>query len=379
LLGREVLKLTKEFDYEVWQPDLRADRVYDQYLEGGVRHFLFPADEAWEWSSLWRRTYLHSRDLVEGAKERMGDNVLLHLNDFRGRLSLDLYRRMRYRAVPILVSGHGSTLLPLEEAKHTRNPLAKMSLLWEHFRLKRLIGRVNHASEQNEGQVAKWTGFMGRKVDSLTMGCDFEFWLPNDDRASYRGLSREVCGDAGIVFVSACNFIPRKQLDKIIITFLSLMERGKFCLVLVGHGEPSYKDYLMDLGRPLLEKGRLVFVDYARKEKLREIYWSSDVFLSLGVSEGASVAAMEAMACGLRIITTENNGIGDSLRKYNSGLVLRATDYAEWRKQIGRVLDGSLKIELLPMEAARECYDWPKVAERFIERYRRLFLEASRR
>jgi glycosyltransferase involved in cell wall biosynthesis len=378
LLGREVLRLTDEFEYEVWQPDLRADRVYDHYLEGGVRHFLFPAGEACEWSSLWRRTYLYSRDLIECVKERTEDNVLLHLNDFRGRLSRELYKIMRYQNVPILVSGHGSTLLPLEEAKFTRNPLAKMSLLWEHFQLKKLIGRVNHASEQNEGQIAKWTGFIGRKVDSLTMGCDFEFWHPNDDPTSYRRLSREVCGDEGIVFVSACNFIPRKQLDKIIITFLSLIGRGKFCLVLVGHGKRDYKDYLMDLGRPLVEKGQLVFVDYSRKEKLREIYWSSDVFLSLGVSEGASVAAMEALGCGLRIITTENNGIGDTLRKYNSGLVLRPSDYTEWREQIGKVLDG-FNIELLPIETARDCYHWSNVAERFIERYQRLFWEASRK
>ena len=42
-IGNEILKITDEFDYEVWQPDLKADKIYSYEFENGLVHKLYPA------------------------------------------------------------------------------------------------------------------------------------------------------------------------------------------------------------------------------------------------------------------------------------------------------------------------------------------------
>jgi len=42
-LATEILKLTDEFEYEVWQPDLRADKIYSHTFKNGLTHRMFPA------------------------------------------------------------------------------------------------------------------------------------------------------------------------------------------------------------------------------------------------------------------------------------------------------------------------------------------------
>src|SRR5271157_4316321 len=45
LLGNAVLNITDRYDWEVWQPDYRADKIYSTTLNTGVRHLLFPATD----------------------------------------------------------------------------------------------------------------------------------------------------------------------------------------------------------------------------------------------------------------------------------------------------------------------------------------------
>ena len=44
-IGNEILKRTDKFKYEVWQPDLRADKIYSHTFESGLKHKLFPAEK----------------------------------------------------------------------------------------------------------------------------------------------------------------------------------------------------------------------------------------------------------------------------------------------------------------------------------------------
>jgi len=43
LLGNEILKLTQDFTYEVWQADTRADKIYSHTFQNGLIQKVFPA------------------------------------------------------------------------------------------------------------------------------------------------------------------------------------------------------------------------------------------------------------------------------------------------------------------------------------------------
>src|SRR6266480_2935745 len=62
-LGRWVLRGTDALEWEVWQPDARADRLLEHRFDDGVMHRLFPATEHEYRPGIFR----HVRGLASGA------------------------------------------------------------------------------------------------------------------------------------------------------------------------------------------------------------------------------------------------------------------------------------------------------------------------
>lgn len=61
-------------------------------------------------------------------------------------------------------------------------------------------------------------------------------------------------------------------------------------------------------------------------ERMREAYAAADVFVLPSLTEGLSLAGVEAMACGLPIICTDHTGVNDYVREGESGFVVPAGD-----------------------------------------------------
>jgi len=377
-LGDEVLKRATDLEYEVWQPDLRADRVYTHQFPNGLRHSLFPAVIKRDVVSLGRRRHLKSESLLAELRRRLQDDVLVQLNNFRSAQTLEILELVKSDPAPLLITGHGSSLLPWEEMKSARHPATKVSLLLEHMRFMKAIRRANFVTDENQSQVKKLEKLLRREVGYLPMGSDFDFWIPRPADWTRPPAFDKLKKEGKTIFLSVGNFISRKRFDKLIEVFSSLANVSQFCLVLVGHGEPNYSSFLKRIGSALVERGQLIFVDYVRGEKLREIYWSSDVYVAAAASEGTSVAAEYAAGCAMPIISALNNGIADLLTQLQCGLVLPEYSLQSWAERFEQVLHGD-SLRALPLPVVKEYYDWKQVASRFIYVYRRLFDTASRR
>ena len=59
---------------------------------------------------------------------------------------------------------------------------------------------------------------------------------------------------------------------------------------------------------------------------VRECYWSSDFFVQPTYYDPCSLVVLEAMACGLPVITTEQNGAGELMTDGREGYVLTSPD-----------------------------------------------------
>jgi glycosyltransferase involved in cell wall biosynthesis len=377
-LGDHVLQMSKDFAYEVWQPDLRADRIYTHYFPNGLIHSLFPAVRKRDALSMGRRTFISSDSMLVELRRRLKDDVLIQLNNFRGYLSLRIFELLQTSECPLMITGHGSSVLPWEEMKVARSPATKLSLLVEHFRFMRGVHRVDFVADENQVQVKKLERLLHREVGYLLMGTDFDFWLPRLPNAARLPGFEQMKNQGKTIFLSVGNYIPRKRFDKLIEVFSSLEDGDKSCLVLVGHGEPEYTKYLRMISEELIGKGQLMFIDYARNEALRDIYWSSDIYIAAALSEGTSVAAEYAAACNMPIVSALNNGVADLLTQLQCGMVLPAYSKDVWKEKFTSILRGQ-PVRPIPLHIAREYYDWANTTSRFIDVYRRLFALASRR
>jgi UDP-glucose:(heptosyl)LPS alpha-1,3-glucosyltransferase len=95
-------------------------------------------------------------------------------------------------------------------------------------------------------------------------------------------------------------------------------------LVVCGSGEPgSYRRLARQLGL----KDRVHFLGYY--PDVEDCYWSSDFFVQPTYYDPCSLVVLEALACGLPVITTAQNGASELLTDGTDGYILTNPDAHE--------------------------------------------------
>ncbi|GAG79491.1 unnamed protein product [marine sediment metagenome] len=143
LIGKEVLKLTDEFEYEVWQPDLRADKIYTHVFSNGLIRKLFPAEQKKKLYGIKKIKYTVSQSIYENlVKETRRNRVILRL----GAPSFEINRNIIDLGLscPIIIQYFGEFKGSLNDLfKFKRNMLAKINDIREHFVLKKIFDKVD--------------------------------------------------------------------------------------------------------------------------------------------------------------------------------------------------------------------------------------------
>lgn len=370
LLGEAVLNASDRYAWEVWQTDCRAKQVYSVTWNSGVIHRLFPATERVYRPGIRRQAGVYSEALLARLADAAGLPVVLHLHGFRNPFYGEIVVRCGMpKRFPIWMVGHGMSVAPLSEMRGWHRPLTYACLLVEHWKLSRLLRAVDVVSAQSEyarGEVKKV--FAGR-TELLTMGCDFDFWTPVPSAKQKTAVRNDLgLPPSRTAFIATGNFVPLKQFDKLIEVFGRLSARRDFVLVIAGHGDEGNTKRLQAASRPLVREGKAILHPYVTGERLRNLYWASDVYVSVSTDEGASVSVMKAMACGLPVLATPVGGTSERMRRHGVGRFIPVDGYEEWKVAIEEILDKGLP-PALDRAVAKEAYDWPQVARRFIGVY----------
>jgi glycosyltransferase involved in cell wall biosynthesis len=128
-----------------------------------------------------------------------------------------------------------------------------------------------------------------------------------------------------------------KGLEYVLDSMINIKKDFKLKLILVGNG--GERDNL----RALVEKNQIQdqveFMGEVPREKLVEIYNISNTFVMASVNnegnlEGTSIALIEAMACGLPVITTDIGGLKDIVRQVGEDLLVNEKDSLSIRDKI---------------------------------------------
>ena len=367
-LGREVLKFTNEFEYEVWQPDYRADKIYSHKFEDGLVHRLFPAEDVQELHGFKVIKEINSPAMIDFLKENATPTeVVINLNGDFCTLNNEIIKNCGN--LPLLQTFRGTINLPQTMAfKKRLNVLATINYLNKHFVTKRLIKKVDYVTYQNNLNKDTLEEIYRGPKAKLTSGCDFSFWKKLDKKASRRELG--LPEDKTIFFTSSL-LIMRKQIDKLLEVLKELDHKHDFLLLISGHGTEAYEKYLHDKAQPLLEKGKVRFVGFHTGDKLRKYYSSADLFINPSCSEGGPVSAMKALACETPLFNTNVGNVAESMEKNGSGILVGIRDYQQWKEKLEAFLSGE-KVKLFDRKEAEKLYDWQKVAARFSAIYRML-------
>ncbi len=271
---------------------------------------------------------------------------LLHI--FFGHIAVHLLPLIRAWSKPSVASFHGAdVLVDMEKPAYreaTREMLGAVTRVFARTAsLKRAV--VELGCDEN-------------KVDIVRTG------IPLDE---FPFREREFPSDGRWRFLQASRLVQKKGIATTLHAFTAfLIHYPDATLTIAGEGPMLVE--LQQLTRKLKINNQVVLPGFVSQEKLREIYYTSHIFLhpsetgSDGNQEGIPNSMLEAMATGLPVFATEHGGIPEAIENGVSGILVPERDYEALSRSL---LDAAKDFGLLKRLAQNGAN---VVAEKFDQR-----------
>ena len=226
------------------------------------------------------------------------------------------------------------------------------------------------ANSQGLKEAAE-TNVRGCQVDVIENGIDLETFYPGNRRDRTSGLR--------LLFVA--RFAVNKRLDLLLQACKELLNEGEadWSLTVIGDG-PLRQDYETFLAGDERLRQRIHLLGWVKIEQLRDHYHSSDVFVLTSDYEGMPSVVLQAMACGLPIISTRVQGSEGMVVDGENGYFIPHRDVPALKGAIRKFLHHPEWLEPFGKESARlvERYDWKYAAARYLDCYRRILADFDR-
>jgi glycosyltransferase involved in cell wall biosynthesis len=145
-------------------------------------------------------------------------------------------------------------------------------------------------------------------------------------------------------------------------------QRSAAELILVGPIDPEFK--------PILARyeGKFTYLGVLPKLDLRELYATASVFVLPSLADSFSLATLEAMACGLPVIVSENTGAAEMVEDGKNGFVVPIRDAKTIRHKLEFLYDNQgcrLEMSRNALEQA-QFSTWTQYGLKAVEFYRKL-------
>jgi glycosyltransferase involved in cell wall biosynthesis len=228
--------------------------------------------------------------------------------------------------------------IPIVRTRHVSAPIpANLATRWLYTRA---CSHVVTTGEALRRQVIQQTGLAADRVTSVPTGIDLQVFSPGDRQAS-----RALVGLPESVFIVGIVATLRswKGHRFLVDAFASIRDQGML-LVIVGDG-PG-RDNLLAQCRALGIEDRVVMP--GNQKHVANWLRSFDLFvLPSYANEGVPQALMQAMACGLPVITTPVGAIGEIVETDTTGLMVQPQSSDEIAQAVCRLRDDPILRERL--------------------------------
>jgi glycosyltransferase involved in cell wall biosynthesis len=364
LISQEVFKVNRSIDFEVWQPDLRADKIYSHTFDQGFKHKLFPAKYKKIVWGLKRKNVLVSEEIIKAITHDNTIIIHLHGNPVNFKEILKIAKNVK-----IVHTFHGVIYFPQKDVfKLRKNFLASINYVKEFLFLKKHINNIDVCTYMNKVNLSDLTSIFKGNIENLTMGVDFDAWQPTLDKNISK--KKNNVKNKTFVLTAVSRLVPLKQLDKV-ITILNQIEQKQdfdFVLFIGGNGEDAYVDYLKELSKDLIKKGKIKFLGYLKDQEVLDLYHATDLFMLNSTNEGCPVSVVKALACELPVFTTDVGHTADVLKEEEAGVVVSIYNYNVWEEKLTEILKGK-QVITLNRDTAHNHYDWNSISKKFNDIY----------
>jgi len=174
-------------------------------------------------------------------------------------------------------------------------------------------------------------------------------------------------------FLTLSSFDPRKNFVHLIQCFAELAESGECgqCnLVLVGTNPEGHSCFEEAIAKFPRLKHRIITPGFIPDEDLAAIYSGAVAFAFPSLSEGFGIPAVEAMQCGLPVISSNTTSMPEVVG--DAGMLLDPRDKAAWCAAMKQILrDAKLASEFRKKSIARaKLFSWERFIAETLRGYR---------
>ncbi len=155
------------------------------------------------------------------------------------------------------------------------------------------------------------------------------------------------------LLVHISNFRVVKRVADTIKIFEKIHDKIPSKLILVGDGPDRSECERLCRQKGLEDKVKFL----GKQDALVEILTSSDIFLIPSQSESFGLAALEAMACGLPVISSSVGGLPELVRHNETGFIAEIGDIDRMAKYTLELLTNERKYKIFSENARRRAVD----------------------
>lgn len=294
---------------------------------------------------------------------RRADVVHLHeYRSFQDAVSLPMIERA---GKPFILTAQGG--VPLLVGRFV------LKRVYDTLIGKRLLAKASRLHALNTMEADQFVQAGGRREQIFIAPngiqvSDFQNLPPADSQAFRR--KHNIPAHAPLVlFLARINKI--KGADFLVSAFAEMRrELPQAVLVIAGPDDgylPEVKRQIDSLG--LADSVRLIgYLDGTAKI---EAYQAAGVYVLPSMYEILGITLLEALACGVSVITTDRCGLADSIRQNDLGAVVKFGDVTGLKDEIVRALKNPADAQLVERRRnyVLKKFGWDAIAERWVSVY----------
>jgi glycosyltransferase involved in cell wall biosynthesis len=350
-----------DYDCEVWQPDLRADRVYAAKLQERLVHKNFPARirKVCKRCKLSRETY--SKEMLREAKRQSTSGTVFLLPVMSKTKWFRKFKNNIKTSYVLRVHGLSSSLL-LGNFSRSRNILKTVNrwrLSREHAAIMREVQHLLITNDDPQAISLVEEKYPWINLFHFVWGLDLDYWKPICSKWEARenlGIEQE-----DFVILLSQRLVPAYQVDKFLQALSAISAPRKFMCYITGHGLREYEQYLVELNVSLHLQDRVVFTGYVSGEDLRSYLIAADIFVTVPRMCAGSGGAIKSMALGTPVLHVTSGSSYVFLKENNAGVFVDAEDYKGWVGVLEEIMNGR-NVNVVPRSVVEAHYSWENTA-----------------
>lgn len=229
-----------------------------------------------------------------------------------------------------------------------------------YYPIERLMARntdclITINQEDYEFALKHFTRPRVELVDGVGYNSDLFFAVSADEKTRLRASKGYGTEEKLLIYVAEMN--ANKNQAMLLNAMKELCRDDKNVRLLIA-GADNFNGKYKSLAKELKIENRVDFLGH--REDVSELLKMSDVCVASSLREGLPVNIMEAMACGLPVVASDNRGHRALIKNNEDGFLIKANDYVTMAKKVKLLFEQADLFNTMSQNAAENIKQFSK-------------------